>query len=293
MTGMRKLKKALGGILDKLVTKRRRVAWQYRRWKVWDAKADRAHEAALDLRARADRKRKEGDHAAAAALDGQAIKRQAKADKYRALARIKVGRIKVLKRHILKLDRLADQLRDEIEDWIRENKVKVNIAANTVTGGTEKQRFRTAALLSSKRCLTGKRVNFYSLTGSWNVDKVFTGEDYGERSDCSQWLTSVCKAAGLPDPNGTNWTGGYTGTQVGEHGGWHRCSEAEMKRNGFGYVIYGTGVGFHVEAFVGPGEKDHQGSQFADLTIGHGSAPIDPGVIDLLGDGNYRCYTLN
>ena len=66
-----------------------------------------------------------------------------------------------------------------------------------------------------------------------------------------------------------------------------------MKRNGFGYVIYGTGVGFHVEAFVGPGEKDHQGSQFADLTIGHGSAPIDPGVIDLLGDGNYRCYTLN
>lgn len=283
MPYMKTLKKKLSNVLDLIVSKRRRISWQYRRWKVWDRKADRAHEAALDLRARADRERAAGNHQAAAALDGQAIKRQAKADKFRALARIKVGRIKVLKRHVLKLDRLADQLRDEIQEWIRENKVKVDVVNNKVTGGTEKQRFRTAALLSSKRCLTGKRVNFYDQTGSWNVDKVFTGEDYDERSDCSQWLTSVCKAANLPDPNGADWSGGYTGTQVGGHGGWHQCSESDMRAAGFGYVIYGTGTGFHVEAYVGPG----------DLTIGHGSAPIDPGVIDLLGDGNYRCFTLN
>lgn len=290
---MKTLKKHLGKVLDKLVDKRHRVSWQYRRWKVWDRKADRAHEAALDLRARADRERAAGNHQAAAALDGQAIKRQAKADKFRALARIKVGRIKILKRHVLKLDRLADQLRDEIEEWIRENRVKVDVLGNRVTGGTDKQRFRTAALTSSKRCLTGKRPNWYSMLGGWIVSKCFTGEPSGSRSDCSQWLTSVCLAAGLPDPNGTNWTGGWTGTLVEGHNGWHQCSEADMKRKGFGYVVYGYGPGHHVEAFVGPGEKDHQGSAFANLTIGHGSAPIDPGVIDLFGDGNYRCFTLN
>ena len=32
-----------------------------------------------------------------------------------------------------------------------------------------------------------------------------------------------------------------------------------------------------VELSVGPGDK----------TIGHGSAPVDPGVINLFGDGDY------
>ena len=290
---MKFLRKQLNRVIDLTVSTRRRVAWQYRRWKYWDRRADRAHEASLDARANADRHRLAGEHHAADRWDAIAIKRQARADKYRARARIKVGRIKALKRKALGLDAKADQLRDEIEQWVRENKLTVNVPGNKVTGGTERSRFRAAALTSSKRCLTGKRVNFYDQSGSWNVDKVFTGEDYDERSDCSQWLTSVCKAAGLPDPNGTSWTGGYTGTLVGENGGWHRCSEAEMKKRGFGFVVYGTGTGFHVEAFVGRGEKDHLGPEFADLTIGHGSAPIDPGVIDLLGDGNYRCFTLN
>ena len=293
MTPMDFLRKQLDKVLDLAVSTRARVAWQYRRWKVWDRKADRAHEASLDARAEADRHRAAGEQNLAARWDGIAAKRQARANRYRAQAQVKVGRIKALKRKALKLDQRADQLRDEIEEWIRKNRVKVNVPENRVTGGTEKQRFRTAALTSSKRCLTGRRPNFYSQPGGWTVDKCLTGESYGERSDCSQWVTSVCRTAGLPDPNGQNWTGGYTGTLVGEHNGWHRCSEAEMKRKGFGFVVYGTGVGFHVEAFVGPGEKDHRGPEFENLTIGHGSAPIDPGVINLLGDGNYRCFTLN
>ena len=124
---MKTLKKQLGKLTGLIVSKRRRISWQYRRWKHWDRKADRAHETALDLRARADRERAAGNHQAPAARDGQATKRQAKADKFRALARIKVGRIKALKRHVLKLDRLADQVREEIQEWIRENKVKVDL----------------------------------------------------------------------------------------------------------------------------------------------------------------------
>ena len=277
------LKKKLSRLLDLTVNKKFRIRWQYRRWQYWDRRADRFHLAALDARAAADRQRREGNLENAARQDRKATRRQVKADKARSFARIKVGRIKVLKRHVLKLDRLADKAREEIEKEKAKNRVTVHPAKNQVTGGSPKARFRAAALTSSKRCLTGKRVNFYDQSGSWNVDKVFTGEDYDERSDCSQWLTSVCKAANLPDPNGTNWTGGYTGTQVGGHNGWHQCSESELRAAGFGYVVYGTGTGFHVEAYVGPG----------DLTIGHGSAPIDPGVIDLLGDGNYRCFTLN
>ena len=289
---MKKLKDFISKVLDKAISKRRRISWQYRRWQYWDRRADRAHLASLDARAEADRLRAAGRPEEAARQDSLAIRRQARADKFRARARIKVGRIKVLKRHLLKLDRLAEEARQELEKLIRENKLTINVPGNKVTGGTAKSRFRAAALTSSKRCLSGKRINFYDQGGSWNVDKPFTGEDYEERSDCSQWLTSICKAAGLPDPNGTNWSSGYTGTLVGEHGGWGRVSEGAMKAKGFGFVVYGTGTGFHVEAFVGPGEKDHQGGQFANLTIGHGSAPIDPGVIDLLGDGNYRCFTL-
>lgn len=298
MSGMKAIQKRIAAILEKLQRNKAGIAWQLSRWRKWDRKADAAHR-------RAERESTAADQSLAAAdrledndpekvlltrkadrQNRRAERHQRRADKFRSLAQDRTGRIKILKRHNLKLDKLAREAMTDLEAEKAKHHVTVHVNQNKVTGGSEKSRFRTAALVSSNRCLSGKRGNYYSMYfPNWTVDKLFTGENYGsDRSDCSQWATSVCKAAGLPDPNGTDFTGGYTGTMVGEHNGWHFVSEAEMRKRGWGFVIYGTGTGHHVEAYVGNG---------SDLTIGHGSSPIDPGVINLFGDSNYRCLVLN
>ena len=53
-----------------------------------------------------------------------------------------------------------------------------------------------------------------------------------------------------------------------------------MRKKGWGYVVYGGGVGHHVEAYIGPGDR----------TAGHGSAPVDFGRINLFGNGDFRCF---
>jgi hypothetical protein len=118
------------------------------------------------------------------------------------------------------------------------------------------------------------RRNFYSMPGNWDVDHVIKpGEKHGERSDCSSTVTGWAKAAGLPDPNGENWHGGYTGTLLRGVNGWKQVSRERMIKHGWGYIVYGSGDGHHTEAYIGPGER----------TAGHGSAPVDFGVINLFG----------
>lgn len=281
---MKAIRERLSRLGDLLRVKHFKIGWQYRRFRRFDRIADHAHARALDARAAADLLRADGDLEAANRKDRVARRRQRKAKKYRDLAMVKIGRIKVLKRHVLKLDRLVEKAEADLEEERKKNKVTIQLNQNKVTGGTPKARFRTACIVSSRRCGAGKRINFYDQSGTPSVDRCFEGEDYDQRSDCSQWLTSAIWTAGLPNPNGDQWLGiMYTGSLVNPQNGWHQCSEEEMRRAGFGYVVYGGGTGFHVEAYIGP----------ADLTIGHGSAPIDAGVIDLLGDGNFRCYTYN
>jgi hypothetical protein len=147
-----------------------------------------------------------------------------------------------------------------------------------------------AARFAAARCADASRPNFYSMTGSgFNVqhpilkkDQPHIGQLEGQRSDCSLFVTEVCWAAKLPDPNGEHWKAGYTGTLLGQHNGWKIVSEAAMRKHGWGIIVYlrwpGDTVGHHTEFFVGGNE-----------TIGHGSAPVDPGVVDLFGDHNYVC----
>jgi len=202
--------------------------------------------------------------------DRKAARFGLRATKMHARAAHWAGRVKALVRRVEGLETEAARLEDELEELKREHGISIDVRSNKITGGTPRQRLRAAALLSASRCAAGKRANFYSQPGSFTTDACFTGEKPGERSDCSQWIASVYAACGLEIPG--TWTGDMVdrGTEI---------RRDQLKPGDT--VIYGSGPGFHTELYVGP----------ADRTIGHGSAPIDAGVVDLLGDGNYRCFS--
>lgn len=133
----------------------------------------------------------------------------------------------------------------------------VQINGNTAKGGTPRQRLRAVALAAAEAHRTGRRKSFYSQAGSWTVDYAITGEPRGYRSDCSQWVTSVYHSAGLADPNGNAYKGGYTGTLYN-----HGRPTTNPQPGDLG--LYGSPPGHHVEMYVGDGRF-----------VGHGSPPVD------------------
>lgn len=169
------------------------------------------------------------------------------------------------------LEKRQSELRAELKKL-----TVVTFDGNTAKGGTKRQRVKAVALKSADNCAKGKRANFYSQPGTFSAGFCLTGEPRGFRSDCSQWFASVYKSAGLADPSAEGFAAGFTGTLVANG---KQISESELRPGDA--IIYGPGTGHHVEMYVGPGTK----------TIGHGSPPIDPGVINLFGDGDYRCFT--
>jgi hypothetical protein len=205
-----------------------------------------------------------------------------RAHKSRSKAQYWHGKVRAAQQKIHSLQIHEDKIAAELAKWKKEHGVVVE--GNRVVGGTPGQRWKTALLASVQNCSNGSRRNFYSQSGSWDIDhEIKGGPEYGHRSDCSSTVTGWAKACGLPDPNGEDFHGGYTGTLVGEHNGWRMVTRSRMESNGKpGYVVYGPGVGHHVEAYLGPGDR----------TAGHGSAPVDFGTVDLFGDGSYRCFIL-
>lgn len=237
-----------------------------------------AHNEGVRHERAADRLRAEGHPTAAARRDKDAGRAHTRAYRNHRRAQFWLGRIKVLTQRIHKIE--VDQ--EALEEELRKLS-KVTIKGNKAEGGTPGQRFKAVALRSVANCSAGKRRNFYSQSGSWDCkNEIAPGPEYGERSDCSQYVTGVCWSADLPDPNGESFTGGYTGTLIREANGWKCVSEAAMRKKDWGYVVYGGGTSHHVEAYIGPGDR----------TAGHGSAPVDFGVIDLFGTGpsGYRCF---
>ena len=134
-------------------------------------------------------------------------------------------------------------------------------------------------LASAARCAKGRRPNFYSQVGAFDVQHCMSGPSRDHRDDCSSWFASVFWSCGLPDPNGTGYTGGWTGT-LASHG--KQISREEAKRTPMAAVLYGSAPFHHVEAAIGDGTEH---------TIGHGSAPVDMGSFDLLpGPVQFRKY---
>lgn len=285
---MARFRKALAKIAKALKLNHALLARAQRRYKVNRRRAYVAHNQQLKAQKRADDCRRttaEGGYPntrVAERFDREARRHAHVAYRNHLRAQHYLGVVKKLQQRIHGLETRHDKLEADARKWRTTHGVQIH--GNTVTGGNPGQRWRAALLASVANCANGKRRNFYSMSGGWDVDHVITpGEAYGERSDCSSTVTGWAKACGLPDPNGEDFHAGYTGTLVGEHNGWRQVSRAEMERSGKpGYIVYGPGVGHHTEAFLGHG-----------VTCGHGSAPVDKGVVDLFGDGDYRCYILN
>lgn len=271
---MTRLRKALGAIVQSLDLQNALLDHARRRYFASRRRAFKANEQKKAAQATADTLRKQGHPQRAARKDKKALRLEVVATKNHQRAIFWRGRTKVITQRIDKL--LSEQ--QKLETQIKA--LGVTIKGNKAVGGTAKERWIAVCLASVAHCANGSRRNFYSQVGAWDVDHPITGERYGERSDCSSYVTSVAKAAGLPDPNGEDWQGGYTGTLVGQHNGWKQVTEKAMKRHGWGYIVYGTGVGHHTEAYIGPGDR----------TAGHGSAPVDFGTVNLFGDNDYRCY---
>ncbi len=201
-----------------------------------------------------------------------------KATQRRALAKQR-ARIRKYRAERKRLARLRAAIRKAESMIVRRRKLiraaeGVKIAGNKATGGTPRQRLQAVALAAAEADRTGKRKSFYSQPGAWTVDYAITGEPRGFRSDCSQFVTSVFRSAGLPDPNGRGYGGGYTGT-LAENGREIPRSQAKPGDLGF----YGTAPFHHVEMVVNDG---------ATKFVGHGSPPVDsitPGL-----PNHYRTY---
>lgn len=266
---MSRIKGLLAQVAEKLGLNQSLLARAQRRYKANRKRAYVAHGQQVKAQGAADRLRTGGHVLAAEGKDREAARHGAVAYKNHLRAQHYLGVVKKLTQRVLGLESAADQYAADLKDL-----AKVTIRGNTATGGSKRQRLKAVALASAHACSTGARNNFYSQAGSWDIDHCISGERYGERSDCSSWVTSVYKSCGLPDPNAYRYTGGYTGTLVS--GGTPVSSPKPGD-----LVIYGSGTGHHVEMYVGPGSK----------TIGHGSAPVDPGVIDLFGDGDFRFFS--
>jgi hypothetical protein len=170
----------------------------------------------------------------------------------KALARTRAA-IRKTRSKIGKRRRLIRQLEADLKAS------PVRIVGNRAHGGTPRQRLEAVAKAAVVAHMTGRRRSFYSQAGAWTVEYAITGEPRGYRSDCSQWVTSVYWSAGLPDPNGNGYRGGYTGT-LATHGVRTRDEEAGD------LGMYGVPPYFHVEMRLG-----EDGPQFA----GHGSPPVD------------------
>lgn len=273
---MSRVRALLAQVAEKLALNERLLARAQNRYRANRRRAYVDHNTGVRCDAAADRLGAAGHPKAAARRNKEADAAHTRAYRNHRRAQFWLGKIKLLTQRIEGLRANEEKLNAELKRLSR-----VKFDGNRATGGSLGQRFRASCLKAVRNCATGRRRNFYSQAGTWDIKhEIEPGPQYGERSDCSQFVTGICWTADLPDPNGTDYTGGYTGTLVGQHNGWREVSEAAMRKKGWGFVVYGDGTGHHVEAYVGPGDR----------TVGHGSAPVDFGRLDLFGDGDYRCF---
>lgn len=258
---MKKIKRALAALGDRLthrlgdLQKSRRLAKHFRELaEVEHNKQLTAEEAGRPLRAARRRRRAEA--------------RQRKAIYWK-------GRIKA---DLAAIDNLRDRIdrrEAELADWIKEHGV-VFEGPNKIVGGTPRQRLRAAILRAYGNWRRGTQPGYYSMSGgARDYDHAINHYPGGRIWDCSTFADGVYLCCGLEPPSGprTRALGGWTGTQA-EHGEVIRPSEAQTGD----LVLYGPAPHHHVEVVLDPEAR---------TTIGHGSPPIDPGVFDLFGDGDY------
>lgn len=256
---MKKIKAALGHLADRLTYRKGDLAKSRRRVVRFRALTQREHDRHLKAEAaghvaRAERFRKRAES--------------------RARKRVYwTGRVKQDIGAIEHLQERIDARQAELTAWMKEHGV-VFTGPNKVEGGAPHQRLRAAALKAAANYRAGTQPGYYSMSGGPR-DYAHTLKNYpsGRIWDCSTFFDGCYFVCGLPSPSGEHGftVGGWTGTE-GEHGKVVALADAKPGAA----VLYGPWPHHHVEFLIDPG-----------LTIGHGSAPIDPGVPDLFGDGDF------
>lgn len=272
---MEKLQHAFAVLLEKignvgtaLRAEQRVVKHQHGIWEQANAKQDDFTKTADEQRKLAHKEKKGSAQrrkhkAAAQKFDLKAEKQGVKAAAAKRRAQPHIGNIKRLARRKHGLEHDAEEVKSELAALKSDHGVK--ISGNRATGGTKRQRIVAVALASVAACSAGRRRNGYTQSGHWDADHPITGEGAGARSDCSQWEQAVCKCANInPDPTKQNYGGGFTGTTL-------LAPVASKLKPGVA-IVYGSGNGFHTELYIGPGNR----------TAGHGSPPIDFGIVDLI-----------
>jgi hypothetical protein len=248
-----------------------------RRWKHFHDLAVRTYKKSVTAQERADKLRKQGKPGQAAKADRHAMGLEAQSVNAHSKAQEWISKVKELKARKEDLDNTEERLRARLERLRVKGGAKIK--GNKVVGGSPEKRLQACMLASAARCAGGKRPNFYSQVGAFDVQHCLTGPSRDHRDDCSSWFASVFWSCGLPDPNGTGYTGGWTGT-LATHG--KQISREEAKRTPMAAVLYGSAPFHHVEAAIGDGTEH---------TIGHGSAPVDIGSFDMLpGPVQFRKY---
>lgn len=286
---MAKIKARLAKILQKLTSDEAQLKKARRRYRAERGRAKENHAKQVEFQKRADLAsgKAGGGYASdanAKAFTASAARCEHRAYKSHLRAQHYLGRIKELIQKIEDLEIHEAKIKAELAKYRKEHGVVIE--GNRVVGGTPGQRWKACLLASVANCSKGMprgRRNFYSMTGAWDIDhEIIGGPEYGHRSDCSSTVTGWAKACGLPDPNGEDWHGGYTETLAGQHNGWKLVSQHYMETSGKpAYIVYGPrGATHHTEGYLGPGIR----------TAGHGSAPVDFGIVDDFGDQDFRCY---
>jgi hypothetical protein len=248
-----------------------------RRWKHYHDFAVKTYAQSQKRQEKADELRERDQPEKAAEVDREAMKLEAQSMNAHGKAQEWISKVKQLKQRQEGLEDTEEMLRARLEK-LREQKGP-KIKGNKVVGGTPEKRLQVCMLASAANCRSGKRANFYSQVGSFDIQHSISGPSRDHRDDCSSWFTSVYWSSGLPDPNGTGYTSGWTKT-LADHG--KQISREEARRTPGAAVLFGSYPFHHVEAAIGDGTEE---------TIGHGSSPVDPGTFDLLpGPVQFRKY---
>jgi hypothetical protein len=273
---VKKMRHRLEALLRELGYQKAKIGLARSRYKVQHHRAVENHNVGHHAKILADYYRRQHKPALGRKEDKKAARADHRAYRSHLKAQYWLG---VIKSGVQKQEGLEGgekEFEAAIAKWEREHG-PFQKGENSVKGGKPRDRIKFAALLSARDCAIGDRHNFYQQEGTWDVNHCLTGEAYGERSDCSSWFTSVYKTCGLPDPNGENFSAGYTGT-LGTHGKW--ISRSQLQPGDA--ILFGTAPFHHVELYIGEGK-----------TIGHGSAPVNQGIVDLFGVGypqEYRTF---
>lgn len=270
---MEKLKKQIEALLNRFRTEERRRAVAQHKWQVNHEKAVREHHKQKEAEHAAIKAAKEHHPKLAEAENAKAARCRHRAAKAHARATYFVGKVKEFSQGVLDLESRIELKKAKLKK-LEERGVHF-VSKNRVAGGSAKDRLAFCMHYSE---LHGSQ--FYSQTGSLDLKHGLTGPSAGHRHDCSSWADSMFFSADLKDMVGDDFLENvWTGNEA-EHG--EPIAEAQLDTGCA--IFYGTAPFHHVELKDGPmSESDH--------TVGHGSPPIDRGVVALLpGPRAYRRY---